>query len=73
MVNENLTFGGYPLTFEKKDGEVYITCKGLTGTIKQVNEFFRNKSNSKYYFWSAKIRNFPNKRVKINCLEDFRE
>lgn len=71
-MENQLTFNDYPVTMEYKDGEVFITCKSVTGTLTQGHEFL-NKSKYKkhrYYFGDSKIRSYPNKMVKIDCLTD---
>ena len=70
---KELTFGGYPVTMELIDDEVYITCKGVTGSLEEGDNFLNGPKNKKYYFGVAKIRKTSDKVVKIDCLEDTKE
>lgn len=70
-MNENLTFGGYPVEFKVVDNEVYITCKGVTGTLTQVNNFFKGRGTN-HMFGQSKIRSWRDKMIKIDCLQDTR-
>lgn len=70
---KEMTFAGYPVTMELIDDEVYVTCKGVTGSLEQGHAFLNGSKNDKYYFGAAKIINTPNKKVKIDCLEDKKE
>jgi len=70
MDNQELTFGGYPITFTKVDGEILITCKGLTGTLTQIDNFLKKKTITRYKFGDSNIRTCPDKKVRIDCLTD---
>lgn len=70
MINE-MTFGGFPVEIKFQDDEVFVTCKGVTGTLTQARHFLKRKGNlNKYYFGESRIRMRPDKRVRIDCLED---
>lgn len=70
------TFGGHPVEVDIFDGEVLVTCKGVTGTLDQMDHWLHNHYRDnfqKYYFgvgdkMSEIIRD--GERVKIACLED---
>lgn len=70
IMNKQLTFGGYPVEMELIGDVVQITCKGVTGTDKQVEIFLKNKSNGRYKFGESNIRKYPKKIVRIDCLKD---
>lgn len=66
-----LTFGGYPVDFKVVNGEVYITCKGVTGTLTQVQAFLSDKQMRKQHkFGKSIIKPIRGKMVKIDCLRD---
>lgn len=67
---DEITFNGHPVTMDLIDDEVYITCKGVVGTLSQAKEYIENKKHGKFYFGEARIRNYPDKKVKIDCLID---
>lgn len=69
-MNNELTFGGHPVTMEYIDNEVYITCKGLTGTRKQVGNFLKNKGNGRFKFGESLMKMYPKRIVRIDCLKD---
>jgi hypothetical protein len=73
MEDKGLTFGGFPMTFELIDGEVYATCKGVTGSLTQVEKFLKKKDKTRCYFGVARMTGYPNKMVKIDCLKDTKE
>jgi len=68
-----ITFNSYPMDFKLVGDEVFITCKNVTGTLTQIEKFRNNKLNRRCYFGECKVRNWRNKMVKIDCLEDTRE
>jgi len=68
--DKELTFGGFPVEMELIDDEVYVTCKGVTGSLTQAEKYLENKKGEKFYFGESRIRNYPNKMVKIDCLID---
>lgn len=69
-----MTFGGYPITFEYINGDVLVTCKGVTGSLSQAKNFLKPKGGIvQHYFGTSKIYNRPNKMVRIDCLEDTRK
>lgn len=68
--NDELTFNGYPVSLELIDGEVYVTCKGVTGSLTQAEKYLDNEKGKKFYFGESRIRNYPDKMVKIDCLID---
>lgn len=68
-MNRELTFGGHPVEFKVIDDEVYITCKGVTGTLTQVENFLKQRGTN-HKFGKSKIRFWRNGMVKIDCLED---
>lgn len=72
-MNNQLTFGGYPIEMELIDGEVYVTCKGVIGTDTQIKKFLKNKSGGRYKFGESSIKCYPNKMVRIDCLSDTKE
>ena len=72
-MNNQLTFGGYPIEMELIDDEVYVTCKGVTGTASQIKTFLKNKSGGRYKFGDSSIKCYPNKIVRIDCLSDTKE
>lgn len=67
---DNYTFNGFPVTMQYLDGEVYVTCKGVVGTLSQADKFMENKKNEKFYFGESRIRRYPDKMIKIDCLYD---
>jgi len=69
-MNNQLTFGDYPVYMEVIGEEVFITCKGITGTLTQGHKFLNKEKKTRYYFGVCRIRSYPNKIVKIDCLED---
>jgi hypothetical protein len=69
-VEKKLTFAGYPVTMELIDDEVYVTCKGVTGSLSQATAYLEKKKKEKYYFGESRIRSYPDKMVKIDCLMD---
>jgi len=68
-MNEDLTFGGHPVEFEVKENEVFITCKGVTGTLTQVNNFLKGRGQN-HKFGQCKIRFWKDRKIRIDCLED---
>lgn len=72
-MNEKLTFGGYPIELEWVDNEVLIHCKGLTGTLTQVEGFIKEKNGKRHFFDKSKIRKWRNHEIKIDCLQDSKE
>lgn len=71
-MDEQLTFGGFPVEFERRDDEVYVHCKGVVGTLSQAEEFINDKLNRRHYFGTSKIRNWRNNQIRIDCLQDSR-
>jgi hypothetical protein len=68
---KDLSFAGYPVTMELIGDEVYVTCKGVTGTLTQARGFISNsKSGIIHYFGVAKIKRGKEKTVNIDCLND---
>lgn len=67
-----ITFGGYPITYANIDNECLLTCKGLTGTLSQLEKFVLCDGKVKCKFGSAKIRKWGSD-IKIDCLTDTRE
>jgi len=65
------TFGEYPVSFVKNDGEVYITCKGVTGTLTQLENHLINHKKYKR-FGESKIT-YKDSKVHIDCLSDTEE
>jgi hypothetical protein len=51
-------------------GDFVIICKGVTGTLSQI-ESFLNKDNpaNVYYFGTTEITNTPRGLVKFGCIE----
>ncbi len=72
-MDNQLTFGGYPVEFTKQDGEIYITCKGVTGTLTQIEKFLKKKSKTRYKFGNSNIRSYPKKIIRIDCLFDTKQ
>jgi hypothetical protein len=73
-MNSEITFGNYPVEFSIKDDEVYISCKGVVGTLSQVEGFIKDKFKKlRHYFGKSKIRHWHKGLVKIDCLEDTEE
>ena len=70
MENESLSFGGYPIILERKDDEILIHCKNITGTLSQIEGFINEQSWKRHYFGQCKIRNWRNGEIKIDCLKD---
>lgn len=66
----DLKFAGYPITLEQINDEIFINCKGLTGTLSQVEEFLSDINNKRHYFGKAKIRRWRNAQIRIDCLID---
>ncbi len=69
-MNNELTFNGFPITFDIVDGEVLITCKGVTATLEQGHLFMNKQGSERCFFGECRIRSYPNKMVKIDCLTD---
>ena len=69
-MESQITFNGFPVTFEAIDGEIFISCKGVTGTLSDVDRFFNSKSKHARRFGTSKIRLWNKGFVKIDCLED---
>lgn len=69
-MDEDITFNGYPVTLEYRDGEVYINCKGVTGTLSDMHKYYKDKSKLTKRFGQSKIRCWHKGLVKIDCLED---
>ena len=65
-----ITFGGYPITFTlTEDNDVLIECKGLIGTLSQIETYLSGKEKL-YYFGDSKVRHYPNRMIRIDCLID---
>jgi len=73
MKNEELFFGGYPITLELIGEEVIIHCKNVTGTLSQIEGFLNDKTWKRHYFGDCKIRRWRNNEIKIDCLKDSEE
>lgn len=69
-MSEKLTFGGYPIELKYKNGEIYIHCKNIVGTLSQIEAFINDTSNKRHYFGNCKIRRWRNHKIKIDCLEE---
>jgi hypothetical protein len=70
--DEELTFCNFPVEMELVGDEVYVSCKGVTGTLTQAELYLDNEKGKKFYFGESRIRNYPDKMVKIDCLIDTR-
>lgn len=68
--SEDLTFDGNPVTLSYLDGEVYISCKTIKGTLTEIETFFNDRGVNRCFFGGAKIRLWTKKSVRIDCLED---
>jgi len=69
-MDEKLEFGGFPIEFSWVDNEVLIHCKGLIGTLLQVDTFLNDNTNKRHFFGTCKIRKWRNHQIKIDCLQD---
>lgn len=67
---KELTFGEFPVTLSLEEGEVYITCKTITGTLTEIETFFNDRGTHRCLFGGAKIRLWSKNAVRIDCLED---
>ena len=65
-----MTFGGHPITFKKVGDVVFVTCKGVTGTDVQIKEFLRKNGIGHFKFGESRIKKYPKKMVRIDCLSD---
>lgn len=68
MKGKGLTFGGFPIEFEVIEGDVLVTCKGVTGTLSEMEAFINRKGTEPCRFGEAKIKAWVNKQVRIDCL-----
>lgn len=66
-----MTFAGHELEFKLVDGEVYITCKNITGTYSEIMAF-KNKTNPTgvYHFGSALSKQRARNFLQVGCLLD---
>jgi hypothetical protein len=69
-MNDQLTFNGFPVTIEMVGEEAYITCKGVTATLEQGHKFMNKQGTEKCFFGQCRIRSYPHRMVKIDCLMD---
>jgi hypothetical protein len=69
MDNE-LTFGGYPIEYKFIDDEIYIVCKGVEGKLSDIEKYLKDKSHIRHYFGKSKIRSWNRGMIKIDCLEE---
>jgi hypothetical protein len=73
-MENQIIFNGYPVVFETINGEVYVTCKGVTGSLRQIENFMKCKKSKRVkYFGESKVRQWNKGLVKIDCLEDTNE
>lgn len=72
----NVTFGEYPVYVSSVNNEILVTCKGVTGTLEQLDYWLQNhrKNNfEKFYFGyggkhSEIVRD--GEEIKIACLSE---
>ena len=72
-MDEQLTFGGESITLSYVNGEVFITCKELVGTLTQIEGFMNELNGKRHYFGDCKIRQWRGNIIKIDCLQDTRQ
>jgi hypothetical protein len=73
----DVTFGGYPVELSFIGNNTLVTCKGVTGTIDQLDYWLHNHNKNnfeKFYFGigdklSEIVRNKDND-VEIACLKE---
>ena len=71
--HDNLTFGGHTIYSEKIGDIIYIEVKGVKGTLTEMEKFINAKDRLRRYFGGAKIRNWENGCIRIDCLIEERE
>lgn len=67
---EKLTFGGYPLKVIFLEGTTIIKCKGVSGTLNQIELFLNGKPHEVFYFGESKMVRLRLGEVEIDCLKD---
>jgi hypothetical protein len=72
----NVFFGGYPVSISFIGEEVLVTCKGVTGTLEQLDYWLqqhRKNNFEKFYFgYGGKLSEIvrDGEEVKIACLSE---
>ena len=77
MLKTKLLFGVHPIIIlgilENREGvkEVILSCKGVTGTSTQIDDFVNKKKgrNADYFFGRSKVIERAS-RVEIDCIKD---
>ena len=76
FIETDVTFGGYPVLILEESGVTLVSCKGVTGTLGQLEDWLHNHKKMgiiKWYFSYADKRSeivVDGERVKIACLEE---
>lgn len=71
------TFGGHPVSLEDYEGVTVVSCKGVIGTLDQLDYWLHNHkrtSTETFYFGVGEKRSEivlqPDNMVKIACLQE---
>src|SRR5689334_1298129 len=76
FIETDVTFGGYPVSILEEAGITLVSCKGVTGTLGQMEDWLYNHKKmfiTKWYFGYADKRSeiiVDGDKVKIACLEE---
>lgn len=76
FIETDVTFGNYPVLILQEKGVTLVSCKGVTGTLGQLEDWLHNHKNMsvvRWYFGYADKRSeiiVDGERIKIACLEE---
>jgi hypothetical protein len=76
FVATGVTFGGHPVLVLEESGVTFVSCKDVTGTLGQLEDWLHNHKTmyvTKWYFSYADKKSeiiVDGDKIKIACLED---
>lgn len=76
FIETDVTFGDHPVFILEESGVTLVSCKGVTGTLGQMEDWLRHHKTTfatKYYFGYADKKSeivLDSGMVKIACLEE---